>query len=203
MLVRWTLEMAPIVVFVVAYGLSDFFAATAALMAATVLVLAVGLVHERRIARFPLLYGGKVLLFGTLTVALRESGYLMVMDTLTSGGFAALLFVTLALRTLFLKRLFGSLFAVDDVGWLVMTRRWAWFFVAHASANEVVRQLASEAAWVAYKGLLIPVLAVFGGCQLLVCRRHRLPGEGNSWGIRVADAPAVLVRESASQSSPA
>ena len=190
MLTRWTLELAPIAIFVLAYGLSDFFTATLALMVSTVLVVAAGLIHEGRIARFPLLYGGKVLLFGTLTVVLHESGWLMVMDTLTSGGFAALLFVTLALRTLFLKRMFGSLFAVNDFGWLLMTRRWAWFFVAHAGANELVRRACSEGAWVAYKGALIPVLAVFGGWQLLACRRHRLPGEGNAWGLRIADAPA-------------
>ena len=106
----------------------------------------------------------------------------------------ALLFVTLALRRQFLKRLFGSLFAVNDFGWLVMTRRWAWFFVAHAAANETVRQLLSEAAWVAYKGALIPVLALFSGWQLLACRRHRLPGEGNAWGLRVADAPRASSR---------
>lgn len=190
MVLRWILEVAPILVFVACYRLSDFFTATAALMTATILVTVIGYVHERRLARFPLLYGGKVVLFGALTLAFHETGILMVMDTLTSGGFALLLLVSLSMDRLVLKSFFSPLFAVSDPGWRIMTRRWAWFFVLHAAANEVVRNAFSEQAWVSYKAALIPVLAAVGFWQLLACRRHRLAGESNAWGIRTADAPA-------------
>jgi len=61
----------------------------------------------------------------------------------------------------------------------------------HATANEVFRQAFSEQAWVAYKAAVAPALVAYGAWQLVICRRHRLPGESNAWGLRTSDGPAA------------
>jgi intracellular septation protein len=182
---RWCVEFGPVITFVVAYRLSDFFRATAALMAATTAGLLLAVLRERRIPLFPLLYSASVLCFGAFTLWSREAGVLMLQDTLAGAGFAAMLLLSLAVGRPLLKRLFDPLFALTDAGWRILSVRWGGWFLLYALGNELVRTGLSESAWVRFKAWGLVATAAFGCYQFTVARRERLADASNSWGMRV------------------
>ena len=66
---RPIVEYGPIAVFFVAFNLADLFVATASIMVATTLALALSYVMERRIPMMPLITAALVGIFGGLTLS--------------------------------------------------------------------------------------------------------------------------------------
>ena len=168
-------DYGPIVVFFVAYVSFDLITATAALMAATVVVLAVSLVVDRRLPLTPLITAGVVMVFGGLTLWLQDETFIKLKPTIVQGLISAALLGGLACGRPLLKPLMASAWAMDEDGWRRLTLRFALFFAAMALLNEAVWRTQSTDIWVAFKVFGLTALTFgFAMCQMPLLNRHRI-----------------------------
>jgi len=178
---RPAVDYGPLIVFFAAYFAADLYAATAALMAATAVVLVLSLFYERRVPVMPLVTAAIVGVFGGLTLWLHDDTFIKMKPTIVEALFAAALFIGLAFKRLFLKKLLGATISMDDEGWRKLTVRYAWFFLAMAALNEVVWRTQSTDFWVSFKVFgLVGLTIAFSLSQVPVMNRHHLPKPGEA-----------------------
>lgn len=167
------LEFLPLAVFFLAYKLHGLMAATAAIIAATLLVLAFTWFHERKVAAMPLITGVMVTLFGGLTLILQDDTFIKMKPTFVNLIFAAILGVGLLYGKPLLKPLLEAALSLSDTGWRKLTFRWMLFFIALAALNEIVWRSFSEAFWVNFKVFgMMPLTLVFMAFQYPLIKRH-------------------------------
>ena len=71
---------------------------------------------------------------------------------------------------------FAKQFFLTDDTWFRLSRRWGWFFLVLAIANELVWRQVSDAHWVAYKTFIAaPASMLFMLEQLPLTMRGRVP----------------------------
>lgn len=179
---RWRtpLEFLPLLIFFAVNWRWGILHATAAIVAATAVAVALLWLLERRVPRLPLATAGLVALFGGLTIAFDDPLFIKIKPTATSLVFAAVL-AGAALRGVLLLRLaFGSAFELPEPIWRVLTWRWVGFFVLLAGLNEAVWRNFPTDTWVAFKAFaILPLSFVFALSQMpLMMRGRRKPGGG-------------------------
>lgn len=189
---RFLLEIGPLAVFFFTYVgwgyvfpapdplppgevADSLMAATAVLMVAVVVSLALSYKWERRVPLMPLVTAVMVLIFGGLTIILRDAIFIKMKPTIVNSLFAAALFVGLAFNKSFLHPLLGHTLALSRIGWRILTWRWAFFFVFLAVLNEVIWRNFSEAFWVSFKAWgMFPITLIFALSQVPLIQRHAL-----------------------------
>ncbi len=170
------MDYGPLVAFFVTYLAKDLFAATIALMATTVIAVALALIVERRIPVMPVVTAAIVMVFGGFTLWLQDERFIKMKPTFVQAIFAIVLFGGLLFQRPLLKPLLQSAWKLDDRGWHVLTLRFALFFAGMAVLNELVWRNTSTDIWVNFKIFGILVLTViFTILQLPVLTRHQLP----------------------------
>lgn len=153
-------DYAPIVVFFITYWLADLFAATAAIIIATVIVLSISLIVERRIPIMPLVTGIIIVLFGGLTLWLNDETFIKMKPTIIQVIFGLILLGGLYTKHLFLEKLLGTSIKMEREGWEIFTRRFSFFFFSMALLNEFVWRTQSTDFWVNFKVFGILVLTI-------------------------------------------
>ena len=153
-------DYAPIVVFFITYWLADLFAATAAIIIATVIVLTISLIVERRIPIMPLVTGIIIVLFGGLTLWLNDETFIKMKPTIIQVIFGLILLGGLYTKHLFLEKLLGASIKMEREGWEIFTRRFSFFFFSMALLNEFVWRTQSTDFWVNFKVFGILVLTI-------------------------------------------
>jgi intracellular septation protein len=172
---RLILDLGPLLIFFAAFKIWDFFVATAAFMVAILVALAIGYVLERKISPMPLFTAAMVMIFGGLTLYLKNETFLKVKLTVIYGFFGVVLLGGLAGGRLFIKYVFASAFELDETGWRKLTWRWAVFFLGLAALNEVVWRSTSTNTWVLFKVWgVIPLLFLFALAQTPLLMKHQL-----------------------------
>src|SRR6185437_705595 len=124
------------------------FAATAAILVATIVALGLSLAFTGRIPTTALITAAILIVFGALTLIFDDERYLKLQSTLISGVFSLILFVALFLRWPVLQSVFGGALRMTPTGWRVLTLRFALFFAAMAALNELIARLLSTEIWV-------------------------------------------------------
>jgi intracellular septation protein len=148
-------------------------AATAVLMVAVVVSLALSYKWERRIPLMPLVTAVMVLIFGGLTILLQDEIFIKMKPTIVNCLFALALFAGLAFNRPFLQPLLGHALQLSDRGWRILTWRWAFFFVFLALLNEFVWRSFSTDLWVSFKAWgMFPITLVFAVAQVPLIQRH-------------------------------
>jgi intracellular septation protein len=169
------LDFAPLAVFFVAFKLGGVMAATVALMLATALSIGVIYMKERQLALAPLITGGVVMVMGGLSVALHNEQFIKMKPTVVNLLFAAILLggAFISKRGL-LKYVLDMAFQLSEQGWLVLSRRWGFFFVFLAGLNEVIWRNFSTEFWVSFKvfGMFTLTIA-FAISQLKLVERYK------------------------------
>ena len=147
--------------------------ATAALMVAICLSLVISWLVLRRIPVMPLVGGVLILIFGALTLWLRDETFIKLKPTIVNYMFAATLFGSLWLRRPILQLLLDGALRLDDDGWRVLTWRWAFFFLAIGTLNEIIWRNFSTDFWVSFKVFgMMPLTIVFSLLQIPLIMRH-------------------------------
>jgi intracellular septation protein len=174
-----TIDYGPLAVFFAVYLAVDLFAATAAIIAATILVLALSLLVTGRVPTTALVTAAILVVFGALTLFFADERYLKLQSTLISGLFSLILFVALVLRLPVLQSVFGAALEMTATGWRVLTLRFALFFAALAALNELIARTLSTDVWVQFYtfGTLGLTLA-FLVAQWPLLNRHKLRDSG-------------------------
>ena len=187
-ILKFALELGPLVVFFFANNRADaiaaafpalgalggpLFVATALFMAATVVALAVSWSMTRTLPVMPLVSGVFVVVFGFLTLWLQNETFIKMKPTIVNGLFAAILLGGLAFGKPLLGYVFDQAFKLDDEGWRKLTFRWGFFFVVLAVLNEVVWRNFSTDAWAAFKVWgTMPITTGFMLLQIPLLKRH-------------------------------
>lgn len=144
-------EYGPLVVFFVTYLLSDLFVATAAVMIATVIALAVSYAMIRKLPRIPLVTAPILLVMGGLTLYLEDETFIKIRPTLVNSLFCIVLLISAVMGKQPLKFVAGPALKMDDAGWRALTIRFGFFFAFLAIMNELVWRTQSDDFWVTYK----------------------------------------------------
>ena len=116
---------------------------------------------------------GFIFVFGGITLFLQDETFIKMKPTLVYLLFAAILGVGLWRGQSYLQRLMGQALPMDDAGWLVLTKRWAVFFVFLAAVNEAVWRKQSSDVWLNFKVFgFLPLTFIFMMAQMPLLRRH-------------------------------
>jgi intracellular septation protein len=152
---RWlqpAVDYGPLAIFFASYLAGGLMAATAAIIAASLVALGVAWSLQRRVPLIPLITAGVVAVFGGLTLWLQDETFIKMKPTIVQLLFALILLGGLALGRPLLKPLLGKMMPpLSDSAWRRFTLRYALFFVAMAALNEVVWRTQSTDFWVTFK----------------------------------------------------
>ncbi len=88
---RLALDLGPLLVFFTAFKFSGIFVATGLFMAAILLALGLSLALEKKLSPMPLFTAVLVLIFGGLTLYLKNEMFIKIKVTVLYGFFAAIL----------------------------------------------------------------------------------------------------------------
>lgn len=148
--------------------------ATGAFMLATAAAMLVSRIKAGAISPMLWVTGVVVLVFGGLTIYLRDERFIQVKPTIVYAAFALVLIFGLVTKRPVLKYVLETGFpAISDEGWRKLTRNWALFFVAMAVLNEVVRAAVSFDTWVQFKVWGVTILSfAFAMAQAPILMRH-------------------------------
>ncbi len=175
-LLKPAVDYGPLMVFLAFYFATDLFAATAALIAVTVLALVLAFWIERRVAWMPLVTAAVVGIFGGLTLWSGDEIFIKMKPTIAQLLFAAVLLGSLAIGRPVLKPLLGAAWPMDDLGVRRLSQRFAVFFLVMAALNEAVWRTQSTDVWVLFKVFgLLGLTLLFSVSQVPLMTRHRLP----------------------------
>ncbi len=177
-------EFGPLLVFFLTNSLSDLQTATAALMVATVISLVASKLVLKKIPVMPLVTGGVVMVFGALTLILKDDTFIKMKPTIVNLLFAGALTAGLFFGRSLIKIVLEEAIKLQDEGWRKLTIRWALFFVFLAVLNEIVWRGFSTDTWVAFKTFgIMPITFVFMMAQIGLLQKYQIPEV-------IADAPS-------------
>jgi intracellular septation protein len=163
---KLALELGPLALFFITYKIWDYLPATAVLMASVAIALGISYRIVGRIPTMPFVTAVIVGIFGGLTLLFQDKTLLQIKPTALYLLFGAALFAGLALKRNLLAVLFDGAFHLSLEGWRKLTWRWAFFFLALAALNELIRQYYSFDAWVKFKTFgFLPLTFVFALAQ--------------------------------------
>jgi intracellular septation protein len=170
------IEFAPLLAFVLAWYLGGLYLATAVLMVAMLLLVAVDWLRLRRVPPMHALSTVLVLIFGGATLLLHDKLFIQWKPTvffwLTGLAFLGSFWIgerTLAERLLgaALHEALGERVRVSGVEWRWLNLAWTLFSALLGALNLVVVRYASERVWVALKPVDFVLVAAFVIAQVL------------------------------------
>ena len=175
---RLVLDLGPLIVFFAGFKYLGIFGATAAFMAAVLISLGIGFALEKRLSPMPLFTAVLVVIFGGLTLYLKNDMFIKMKPTVLYAFFGATLIGGLWFKRLFIKYVFAQAFELDETGWRQLTWRWGSFFLVLAVLNEAVWRNASTATWVSFKVWgIIPLIFLFALAQTPFVMKHHIEPE--------------------------
>ncbi|MDP2619583.1 MAG: septation protein A [Hyphomicrobiales bacterium] len=175
---KLALDLGPLLVFFVVNARLGIFWATGTFMGAMVLSLAVSYAISRTVALMPLVTLAFVMIFGGLTLWLQDETFIKVKPTLVYLLFAVILGAGMAFQRPLLKPLLGTMLALSETGWRLLTWRWTGFFLALAVLNEIVWRNVSTDTWVAFKVFgFLPLTLLFAVAQVPLMQRFEQRGK--------------------------
>jgi intracellular septation protein len=172
-LLKLTLDIGPLALFVIANARFGIFAATGSFMAAIVAALLVSYAMTRQWPIMPVVTAIVVLVFGGLTLALHDETFIKLKPTIIYVLFGGTLLAGYIFDKSFLAIVLDSVFHLTEEGWRKLTLRWALFFFVLAVLNEVIWRTQSTDFWVNFKLYgFVPLTFVFAAMQYPLLMRH-------------------------------
>lgn len=164
------LEMAPIIVFALVWKFKDFFWATACLMLLTSITVVILWKKEGKLPVMPLFSLVVILIFGGLTLYLKDERFFKMKPSIYYAICSILLFIGLAFNKLFLKSLLGNAITLSDSKWRKLTINLALFFLLLIGANELIWRTQETGIWVAFKIVSAFLLTGFLVVQMIILK---------------------------------
>ncbi|MEM6726936.1 MAG: septation protein IspZ [Pseudomonadota bacterium] len=168
---RAALEFGPIAAFLLGYLIfrndtftiagteyTGFVAVTAAFVPVFLLSMAALWLLTRRVARIQIVVAVMLTLFGGLSVWFNDPQLFKMKPTAIYLTLGTLLGIGLLRGQSWLKLVMEEMIPLREKGWMLLTKRMTALFFASAAANEVVWRMQSEAFWVIFETLAMPVV---------------------------------------------
>ncbi|MGE0178428.1 MAG: inner membrane-spanning protein YciB, partial [Sphingomonas sp.] len=152
---------------------------TGVFMAAMIVAMLISYIRYRYISPMLWFSGIMVVVFGGLTLWLRDERFIMMKPTIYYSAVALLLLFGLMAKRNLLKVVLGSAYpGLQERGWFLLTRNWIVFFIVMAAVNEAIWRNTSQDFWVASKlWLFIPLTFLFAAANVPMLLRHGLADE--------------------------
>ncbi|HEY8553816.1 MAG TPA: septation protein A [Burkholderiales bacterium] len=187
-------DLIPLLLFFAAFKAYDIYVATAVVIAATAAQVAVSWLRTRRVETMPLVTLGVLVVFGGLTLGLRDDTFIKWKPTLVYWLLAALVLGSQWLgRATLIERLLGKQIHLPRAVWARQNLAWGVFFAALGVLNLYVAfffrpdldPAARQAIWVNFKvfgllGLTLLFLLIQG--VLLARHLNEPPAKNGSGG---------------------
>lgn len=183
-------DLFPLLLFFAAFKLYDIYVATAVAIAATVVQVGVQWVKQRRLETMPLVTLGILVVFGGLTLALRDDTFIKWKPTLVYWVLGAMVLGSQWIgQTPLIERLLGKQIALPRAIWARQNLSWGLFFLALGALNIYVAfyfrpdldAVARQEIWVNFKvfGLLGLTLLFMLAQGALMARHMSDPADKN------------------------
>ena len=175
---KFVTDFGPLLIFFYFYKSSgnNLSIAIPPLIIATILAVIIVYVIERKVPYVPLLGAALISLFGGLTLYFNNPIFIYLKPTIINLIFAgALLISDTILKKNLLKLLLNNAFKLNDFGWTLLNKRWAYFFIFLAVLNEIVWRTQPETTWVNFKvwGIL-PITFIFTAFQISLINKYKI-----------------------------
>jgi intracellular septation protein len=145
------LDFGPLLVFFLVNAKWGLLAATGALIPLSVIALIASWKLEGRVSRIALWSTLAVVVFGGVTLILKDESFIKIKVTVLYGLLGGVLAIGLLRGKSLLQALLGEDLRLTDAGWRELTLRFALFFFFLAGLNEILRRVLSSDAWVKFK----------------------------------------------------
>ena len=175
-------DLGPALLFMVTYNLANRFGdpadaiywATGVFIPATLAAIAYAWFKQKRLPPMLIVTAVIVIVFGGLTLYLRDPIFVKIKPTIINLLWAAVIFGGLLVRVNVWKLLFQSAFpALPDKTWTVFAIRWGLFFIFLAALNEYIWRSYSEVFWANFKVFgMIPITLAFMALNLPLLMKH-------------------------------
>mgnify|MGYP001268207653 FL=1 len=115
--------------------LEGIFQATFYFIIVSIVVIPIAWYIDRKIPWMPIVTGAFLIVFGSLTIFLKDDFFIKFKPTLINLIFAAILLVGLKFNKLFLRMAMSKAFVLQESTWKKLTIRWSSFFIFLALLN--------------------------------------------------------------------
>ena len=191
-LLKLALEVGPIAVFFLAYrwapvpeGLSvterqlqQVIFSTQVFIPTILAALGISWLLTRHLPRMAVITAIVVVVFGGLTLILRDDTFVKMKPTILYGIFAAILGFGLLRGQSYLRYLMDEILPMAQEGWMTFTRRFVIFYLCLAVLNEIVWRGWGTDAWVNFRTFVLPLANIaFILAQIPLFQRHAIPRE--------------------------
>mgnify|MGYP001203005212 FL=1 len=193
-IIKSILEFGPILIFFVAYryapipsslevdeGLERIVFATKVFIPTIFAALIIGWLQTKTIARMPLFTALLILIFGGLTIWLRDETFIKMKPTILYLLFALILGFGLSRGRSYLKSLMEVALPMREEGWMILTRRFTGFFLVLALLNEIVWRMFTTDTWVSFKTFGLPAaMFIFFFSQARLIQKYHISDKTDS-----------------------
>lgn len=173
-------DFFPVVAFFVAYKLFDIYVATGVAIVATLVQAAVSWFSTRKVATMQLVTLAMIIIFGGLTLFLKDEQFIKWKPTVINWLFGAafLLSQFFGGRTA-IERLMGANLSLPKTVWGRLNLGWVVFFFAMGGANLYVMTYFDRDTWVNFKLFgMLGLTLVFVVCQAVYLSRYMTDSKG-------------------------
>ena len=177
-LLKFVTDFGPLLIFFYFYKKSgnNLSIAIPPLIISTIIAVIMVYMFERKIPYVPLIGAALISLFGGLTLYFNNPIFIYLKPTIINLIFAmALLISDVFLKKNLLKLFLGSAFKMNELGWTLLNRRLAYFFIFLAILNELIWRTQPETTWVNFKvwGIL-PITLIFTAFQIPLINKYKI-----------------------------
>ncbi|MFL2534452.1 MAG: septation protein A [Alphaproteobacteria bacterium] len=168
-------EFFPLIVFFVVYYKSDkdLYLSITAVIIATLISLVALYIKERKISTMMLVSTIILIVFGGLSIFLKNDIFFKMKPTIINALFAIILIGSTFFNKPVLKLLLNSSMKLTDQGWSLMNKLWSGFFIFLALLNEIVWRTQTTDVWVNFKVFgIMGITIVFTIVQIPLLKRH-------------------------------
>ena len=132
----------------------------------------------RTISKMSLITALLVIFFGALTIWFRDPTFIKMKPTIIYLSFASILIIGLMRNKSLLQSLMGSTLALEERGWIILTKRIIIFFISLAFLNELVWRYFGQDQCVNFKTFGMPILSLlFFAFQYRLFQKHLIDNE--------------------------
>ena len=181
-ILKQVLELGPLVLFfagffllkadtysVAGHQVARFILLTALFVPLTILATGILWLLTGTLSRMQVFTLVLVVVMGGLSVWLNDERYIKMKPTALYLAFSAILFFGLSRGKSYLSSLMGSILPMQPAGWMILTQRFALFFLGLALVNELVWRSMSTGTWLSFK-----LFGVTGAMFLFLLSQHKV-----------------------------
>ena len=153
-------DFLPVILFFVAYKVADIYVATGVAIVAAIVHISYLKLSKQRIKPVHWIALVFILVFGSLTIILKDEYWIKVKWTLYYGLMSGLILIATFMDKNPIRAVLGSEIELPAEAWKRFSYSWGWFFLVLAGLNHYFASTLSLDAWVSVK--------VIGGTVLMI-----------------------------------